>query len=136
RQIGLKLRAANGCNLVYVMWRLDPRPDIEVSVKINPGAQVHSECGTHGYTKIAPDYQAPVPDLRAVERHSLHAQITGDELTAWIDEQVAWKGALPYEVRSISGPSGIRSDNLAYDVIGVWAIVGQTGTPHVADGED
>src|SRR5262249_2345049 len=28
RQLGLKLRAANGCNLVYAMWRLDPKPKL------------------------------------------------------------------------------------------------------------
>src|SRR5580692_4123572 len=25
RQLGLKLRAQNGCNLVYVMWRIEPQ---------------------------------------------------------------------------------------------------------------
>src|SRR5690349_4283787 len=33
RQIGIKLRAENGCNLVYVMWRLEPKAQLVVSVK-------------------------------------------------------------------------------------------------------
>src|SRR3954453_23199793 len=48
-QLGLKLRAADGCSLVYVMWRLDPpMPSVEVQVKRNPGAANNDECGTSG----------------------------------------------------------------------------------------
>src|SRR5262249_51790736 len=36
RQIGLKLRAADTCNVVYVMWHVDPTPGVFVSVKHNP----------------------------------------------------------------------------------------------------
>ena len=31
-QVGIKLRAEDGCNLVYVMWRIDPTPKLAVSV--------------------------------------------------------------------------------------------------------
>ena len=54
RQLGLKLRAQDGCNVVYVMWRLDPTPKLEVSVKFNPGKRTHEECGADGYTKVKP----------------------------------------------------------------------------------
>jgi hypothetical protein len=39
RQLGLKLRAANGCNLVYVMWRQGPKPKLDISLKYNPAGQ-------------------------------------------------------------------------------------------------
>ena len=51
RQMGLKLRAADGCNLVYVMWRIEPKPGIEIQTKLNPGEHTNAECGTDGYTK-------------------------------------------------------------------------------------
>ena len=61
-QLGLKLRAADGCNLVYVMWRLDPpRPSIEVQIKANPGSHTNDECGTDGYTRVRPDVRGKIP---------------------------------------------------------------------------
>ena len=32
-----KLRAEDACNLVYVMWRIEPQSRLVVSVKRNPG---------------------------------------------------------------------------------------------------
>ncbi|HSX22279.1 MAG TPA: hypothetical protein VLE97_05840 [Gaiellaceae bacterium] len=136
RQIGLKLRAANGCNLVYAMWRFDPRPQLEVSVKINPGARTHAECGARGYTKLRPvPASEPVPG----QRHTVAATIAGDELRAWIDGQLIWQGYLPAEARGLVGPAGLRSDNVAYDLQTIWATPGNTGhtAAHcLADGED
>ncbi len=117
RQLGLKLRAANGCNLVYVMWRLDPHPKLEVSVKWNPGMATHKECGADGYTKVKAAHAESVPALEAGATHTLRAEIHGDELTAWIDDTVAWRGTLPETARSLAGPAGLRSDNLALDVV-------------------
>jgi hypothetical protein len=116
RQLGLKLRAADGCNLVYVMWRLDPKPKLDVSVKSNPGARTAKECGTRGYTKVRPVGALPPPALDDGAPHELHAEIAGDALTAWIDGRVAWQGKLPDEARDLAGPAGLRSDNLAYDI--------------------
>jgi hypothetical protein len=121
RQFGLKLRAQNGCNVIYVMWRLDPKPMLEVSIKLNPGKATHAECGADGYTKIRPTKSWPVPVLAAGDRHVLRAAINGDDLTAWIDEKVAWRGTLPASARSLVGPAGIRSDNLAFDLVGFSA---------------
>lgn len=136
RQIGLKLRAADGCNLVYVMWRLDPRPQVEVSVKVNPGARTHAECGARGYTKLRP---SGAPDPVVGQRYSMSAQIAGDGLSAWIDDQLVWQGTLPYGARSMTGPSGLRSDNVSYSVVAFGAPGG--GAPGevpkcVVDGED
>jgi hypothetical protein len=114
RQLGLKLRAADGCNLVYVMWRLDPKPMLEVSVKSNPGKHDSKECGANGYIKVKPTRS--VRDLRAGEPHELRAEIAGDELTASIDGTVVWHGELPDEARALTGPAGIRSDNLAFEI--------------------
>ena len=139
RQIGLKLRAENGCNLVYVMWRLDPSPQIEVSVKINPGARTHAECATRGYSKVTPDYRGPLAALNPGEQHWMQAEIVGDELVVWTDGQVAWQGRLPPQARQMSGPSGVRSDNVGYRILGFYAPAGASGAaiPRcVLDGED
>jgi hypothetical protein len=139
RQIGVKLRAMDGCNLVYAMWRLDPSPEVEVSVKINPGARTHAECGARGYTKIQPDYRGPLPTLTVGSRHWMWAEIFGDLLTIWIDDQIAWRGNLPAEARTVSGPSGLRSDNISYRILGYYAPRGGSGAvvPRcVHDGED
>jgi hypothetical protein len=124
RQLGLKLRAANGCNLVYVMWRLDPKPALDVSIKVNPGMATHQQCGAGGYTKVKPTERTAVPPLVAGDTHTLHAEIRGDELTAWIDDQPAWRGTLPDQARELSGPAGLRSDNLAFDLVAFGAPAG------------
>jgi hypothetical protein len=115
RQVGLKLRAADGCNLVYIMWRLDPRPKLEVSVKSNPGKRTHEQCGADGYIKVKPTHAVHVPALEAGTAYRLRAEIVGDELTAWIDGRVAWHGELPAEARALVGPAGLRSDNVALE---------------------
>ena len=115
RQVGLKLRAEDGCNVIYVMWRLDPKPKLEVSVKRNPNKRTHEECGAEGYTKVRVAHATAVPALVAGDAHTLRAEIVGDQLTAWIDGRVAWQGQLPDDARALAGPAGLRSDNLALD---------------------
>lgn len=129
RQLGLKLRAKDGCNVVYVMWRLDPKPKIEVSVKLNPGAKAHEQCGADGYTKIKPTKSERVPVLAVGDRHQLRAAISGDDLTAWIDDKVVWRGRLPSAARTLEGPAGLRSDNLAFDLVSFKAPAGDGTEP-------
>ncbi len=116
RQLGLKLRAADGCNLIYVMWRLDPTPAIEVSTKINPGDRDHGDCGTRGYTKVNPVRSEAPPALAPGATHTLAAEIIGDELTARVDDRVVWRGRLDAAAGALTGPAGMRSDNLGFDV--------------------
>lgn len=118
-QIGLKLRAADGCNLVYVMWRLDPKPKLDISVKLNPGKKTHKECGADGYVKVKPAKgKLPgVPVLAIGDVRTLKAEIIGDELTVWIDELISWRGNLPEAARALDGPAGIRSDNFAFELV-------------------
>jgi len=124
RQLGLKLRAMNGCNLIYVMWRLDPKPKLDVSIKLNPGMKTHKECGAEGYTKVHGRDAAPVPALEVGATHVLRAEIAGDELVAWIDDRLAWRGELPAAAHDLSGPAGMRSDNLAFDLVAFEAPAG------------
>lgn len=116
RQIGLKLRAADTCNLVYVMWHVEPKPGIAVSVKRNPGMHTHAECGARGYLNVRPESRAELPPVRAGERHLLAADLEGDILSVWADGTLAWRGALPPEARALRGPAGVRSDNGVFEL--------------------
>lgn len=119
RQLGLKLRANDGCNLVYVMWRLDPKPKLEVSIKRNAGARSNRECGARGYTRIKPTQRGALPMLEYGTRYELRAEIDGDSLIAWVDDRVMWRGKLPAEARELAGPAGLRSDNLMFELAAV-----------------
>jgi hypothetical protein len=116
RQIGLKLRAENGCNLIYVMWRLDPKPMIVAQTKVNPGAKDHKGCGSNGYKWVKASEQQTPPALVVGTKYTLRAEIENEELAVYIDDAVYWRGKLPAEVRDLQGPAGMRSDNLAFDL--------------------
>ena len=115
-QLGLKLRAADSCNVVYVMWRVSGTPRIEVSIKRTPGEHRHEECGVGGYTSIAPRRRKRLPVLRPGDAHTLHARIAGDDLTAWVDGRVVWQGRLDASARKLAGPAGVRTDNVKLDL--------------------
>ena len=116
-QLGLKLRAQDACNLVYVMWRLAPTPRVEVSVKRNPGLATSKECGARGYKNVKPRVRHAPPAVELNTTHELHAEIAGDALTAWIDGNIVWQGILPETARTLTGPAGIRSDNVEVDIV-------------------
>jgi hypothetical protein len=119
QQIGLKLLAANPCNLVYVMWRDSPDRSIEVQVKSNPAETTSAQCGNDGYHDVAvePLTSAPATDFSP---HVLEARVrpvagNADVLTVFADGTVAWQGTLPAAlVAGLNGPAGVRSDDGSY----------------------
>ena len=112
RQFGLKLRTQDACNLVYVMWRIEPESKLVVSIKSNSGQHASAECGNRGYRNIKPRHSAPVPVLRpGEEAHTLRAEMRGDELRVFVDNASVWEGPLGPDALSFDGPVGIRSDN-------------------------
>jgi hypothetical protein len=114
RQIGLKLRAQDGCNLVYIMWRIEPTQAIVVSVKRNPGARTHAECGNRGYRNLH-GATTPVAPLVAGVARRLAAVVDGRVLSVWVDGALAWRGELDADTASLVGPAGMRSDNVRVD---------------------
>ncbi|MBZ4421236.1 hypothetical protein K8638_32805 [Myxococcus sp. RHST-1-4] len=112
QQVGLKLRALDGCNLVYVMWRLAPKPGIVVSYKRNPGQHLSGECGNGGYTTVRPARQVRVAVPAPGTSHTLRAVLDGGTLRVWADGELAWEGDLPEEALALDGPVGLRSDNV------------------------
>jgi hypothetical protein len=114
QQIGLKLRAKNQCNLLYVMWRVEPDAKLVVLIKSNPGQSTHAECDAHGYTTIAAERGAQPPQPLVGAWHTLRAELEGHELTVRADGAVAWHGALPRTLDALNGPAGIRTDNARF----------------------
>jgi hypothetical protein len=111
RQFGLKLRAQDACNLVYVMWRIAPESKLVVSVKSNPGQHASNECGNHGYQNIKPGYSAPLPALRTGDTHRLRAEMNGAEMRVFADDSLVWQGSVIPAALEFDGPIGVRSDN-------------------------
>lgn len=116
RQIGLKLRAKDTCNVVYVMWHVEPTPGVFVSIKHNPGLDAHEACGANGYVHL-PGAKAArdLPRIEPGSKHTLRAELDGITLRVRADGNVVWEGDLPAEAFTFDGPSGVRSDNAAFD---------------------
>lgn len=123
RQIGLKLRAKNTCNLLYVMWKLDDKEQVAVSVKRNPGKATHQECGANGYVSIAPAFKERperFPSAKDGKPHTLEAEVTKPDAAAFelvvkADGKVVWQGKIEAKLLDdIDGPAGFRSDNCAF----------------------
>lgn len=117
RQIGLKMRAMNSCNLLYVMWRIEPVEQIVITVKSNPGKKFHDDCGTSGYHEIA---AVPVAEsgvsATSHKTRRLRVRINDQAGRMWctviVDGRTIWTGMLPSDLMApIHGPVGFRSDN-------------------------
>jgi hypothetical protein len=120
RQIGLKLRAADPCNLVYVMWHVYPDNVIEVSVKRNPGQSTSAQCGNRGYKEIT---EFPVRDSGGTADHGPHVLEVVTRRTAsgslalriYSDNSLRRRLHLPAALTAgMEGPIGVRSDNGHY----------------------
>ena len=121
RQVGLKLRAQDTCNVVYVMWHVAPKPGVAVSVKRNAGRSTHAACGDGGYLNLTSDpgvARAPLVTASDVPglSHVLHADLEGRALRVTADGIVVWRGELPAVALEFDGPAGFRTDNGTFDV--------------------
>ena len=117
RQFGLKLRAADACNLVYAMWRIEPESKLVVSGKSNPGQHSSAECGNRGYRNIKAKRSMPAPVMRSGDAHVLRAEMNGDGLRVFVDNSVVWEGSVGVDAAALEGPVGIRSDNARLQLV-------------------
>ena len=115
RQIGLKLRAQDTCNLLYAMWHIEPDSRIAVSVKRNPGKNTHAQCGANGYVNIKPERSVELPRIQVNELHSLRASLQRNQLTLVADGRVVWEGAVGNTIFEFDGPVGLRTDNARFE---------------------
>lgn len=137
RQVGLKLRAEDGCNLLYVMWRIEPKPQLVVSLKRNPGQRTHRQCGPRGYRNLVARAGAQPAPLVANVEHRLHARLEGRILRVWVDRALAWEGDVGDEVAALRGPAGVRSDNARLELeLRVRAATAPLAAAPVSDDED
>lgn len=114
-QIGVKLRAQDDCNVVYIMWRIQPMSKLVVSVKNNPGHHTHAECENFGYSNMKATQERPVPKIEEGSEHSLRAILTGTSLIVHVDGGAVWEGNIAGEALRFNGPVGLRSDNARFD---------------------
>jgi len=110
-QFGLKLRAQDACNLLYVMWREEPASKLVVSLKSNPGQHTSAKCGNSGYQNLKPQTTVAVPALQPDDFHTLRGEIRGRELRAYVDGRLVWFGLLDATAAALKGPVGVRTDN-------------------------
>jgi hypothetical protein len=120
-QLGLELAARDTCNLVYVMWRLEPASELVVSVKQNEGATRHAECGYRGYRRLRAEVATAVPRLEPGAVHELRAELAGGRLRVFVDGERAWEGPLDTPALSLSGRVGLRSDNVRFEALRLLA---------------
>jgi len=116
RQIGVKLRAQDSCNLVYAMWRIEPDSRVVVSVKRNPGMSTHDECHADGYVNLKPTTGAQPPKIAIGEDHVLKAELEKTRLTVLADGRIAWSGVLGRQAFEFDGPVGLRTDNARFEL--------------------
>lgn len=114
RQIGLKLRAQDTCNLLYAMWHIEPDSRVAVSVKRNPGKHTHEECGARGYVNVKPRTSVAPPKILAGESHTLRAELRGTDLLLVADGKLIWQGPAGDSVAEFDGPVGFRTDNARF----------------------
>jgi hypothetical protein len=115
RQIGLKLRAQDTCNLIYAMWHIEPDAVVAVSIKRNVGMNTHEQCGAHGYINIKAQKRIDLTPIRPGETHALRAELHGNMLTVTADGKPAWQGALGNATQFPVGPPGLRTDNARFE---------------------
>jgi hypothetical protein len=115
RQIGLKLRAQDTCNLLYAMWHIEPDSRVAVSIKRNPGQHAHEECGARGYVNLKPRTGVVLPKILPGESHVLRATLNGADLILVADGRVAWEGNVGNGVSEFDGPVGFRTDNARFE---------------------
>jgi hypothetical protein len=121
RQLGLELLARDTCNLLYIMWRIEPTSELVVSVKRNGAQSSHAECENRGYYRLRPAAVSRVPELVPGAEHRLRAEVAGGELSVHLDGALVWRAELDAAALELSGKSGLRSDNARFEVLALNA---------------
>src|SRR5262249_1810321 len=95
---------------------IEPKAQLVVSLKRNPGAHTHRECGARGYRNLVARAGVQPAALGPNLEHRLHAKLDGRVLRVWADRALAWEGDVGDEALALRGPTGVRSDNGRFDV--------------------
>lgn len=110
-QLGIKLKAQDICNVVYVMWNFDTQK-IDIGVKRNPGLRTSHECGDNGYHAGFGHANINQPDPVVVDKwYTFQADLGDKHLKVLLDGKLMWEGDLSDDQSIFTGPVGVRSDN-------------------------
>lgn len=113
RQLGIKLRAEDSCNVIYVMWGIEPQPGLIVSMKVNEGKTNHAECGVKGYKLVPSTFEKVIAPIKIGESRTLAANLDdNNKLTIRVDGEVAWEGTAFPTAKTMYGYTGVRTDNV------------------------
>ena len=112
RQLGIKLRAEDSCNVIYVMWSIEPEQGLIITMKMNTGKSTHAECGVKGYKKLEPTMQKAIAPIKIGEPRTLSAELDGSVLKVNVDGERAWEGETLASAAKMYGYTGIRTDNV------------------------
>jgi hypothetical protein len=134
RQIGLKLRAQDTCNVVYVMWHIQPDARLVVAVKRNPGKRIHAECGAGGYTTIKPQIEVPLPPIILDSAHTLRAVLHANVVEAHTDGKLALSARIDQPALDFDGSVGLRTDNARFRFQFLVGGTADTGASPALDG--
>lgn len=121
RQLGLKLRARDSCNVLYVMWRFDTE-GIVVQSKSNRVSR-HEECGNDGYHTLRPYWAIPVEPPEPNSTHELAARIDAAGVEVSVDSRVVLRANLHPGFVPATGEAGFRSDNVRFELRAFIAVV-------------
>ncbi|MCS6915310.1 MAG: hypothetical protein RMK29_08865 [Myxococcales bacterium] len=116
RQIGLKLLAQDPCNVLYVMWRIEPEARLSVQLKRNPGLRRSALCRAGGYETLQPHRARDVPAPLPGSQHTLRAELDDHVLRVLADGMPVWEGRLDSRRLPPQGPAGLRSDNGRFEI--------------------
>lgn len=117
QQVGVKLRATDSCNLLYIMWQVYPSERIVVSRKENRGKKTHSQCGANGYTTLKTLSVPRNLSARSKKTRYLSAEIVSERyLNIYVNYKLHRSIPLDSKTRSFlkrtrHGHAGLRSDN-------------------------
>jgi hypothetical protein len=98
------------------MWRIEPKAELVVSIKRNPGQNTHEECGARGYTNVKPQRIVKLAPMMPGESHTLRAELSGNDLSVYTDNNLAWQGSLGSALDGVDGPLGLRTDNARFEL--------------------
>jgi hypothetical protein len=127
RQLGLKLLSRDSCNAVYAMWRFDEGASVVATVQANPAFARHSQCGNRGYRSLRPFWTAAVEPPRIGSIHELSATVERGLLEVMIDGRPVLHAVLAGHRAPAFGASGLRGDNVGFELIRFEADVPETG---------
>jgi hypothetical protein len=100
---------------LYVSWRIEPRSQVVVQLKLDPALHTSAECENGGYQTIKPRRSAAPPSLADGRVHVMQATLSGTSLAVVIDGAPVWEGVVGDAVNTLRGPVGVRSDNGRFD---------------------